>query len=47
MKQMIVLIAMIGLGAAMFQMIAGNDNSVYSEVQSMWQHEAETVQYFP
>ena len=47
MKQMIVLIAMIGLGAAMFQMIAGNDNSIYSEVQNMWQHETETVQYFP
>ncbi len=41
MKQLIVTIALIMLGLAVFGMIAGREGSVYSTVRNVWEKEAE------
>ncbi len=41
MKQLIVTVALIVLGLALFGMIAGKDGSVYSTVRGVWEKEAE------
>ena len=41
MKQLIVTVALIILGLALFGMIAGKENSIYSTVRSVWEREAE------
>ena len=41
MKQLIVTVALIVLGLALFGMIAGRENSIYSTVRSVWEKEAE------
>ncbi len=41
MKQLIVLAAMIMLGAFLFGLIAGKDNSVYSTVRGVFEKQAE------
>ena len=41
MKQLIVLIASIMLGLALFGMIAGKDNSIYSALRKAWEKEAD------
>ncbi|MGN1350956.1 MAG: hypothetical protein ACI4VM_08195 [Anaerovoracaceae bacterium] len=39
MKQFLVFLAMVSLGCFLFQLVAGDDNSVYSGVREMWQQE--------
>lgn len=39
MKQMLVLIAMIGLGILLFQLIAGPDDSIITALGESWQEE--------
>ena len=41
MKQIIVLVASVMLGLALFGMIAGKDNSVYSVLRKAWEKEAD------
>ena len=41
MKQLIVTAALIMLGLAIFGMIAGSDDSLYSTVRSVWEKQAE------
>ena len=40
MKQLIVLAASVILGLALFSMIAGSDNSIYSAARNVWESEA-------
>ena len=41
MKQLIVTVALIMLGLALFSMIAGPENSIYSTVRGVWEKETE------
>ncbi len=41
MKQLIVLAASVILGLALFGMIAGHENSLYSTVRKVWEKEAD------
>ena len=42
MKQLIVMVAMIILGLAIFGLIAGKKDSVYSTVSNVWEKEADS-----
>ena len=41
MKQLIVLVASVLLGLALFGMIAGRENSILSAAKNVWENEAE------
>ena len=41
MKQLIVLVASVMLGLAIFGMIAGKENSIYSTLENAWEKEAD------
>jgi len=47
MKQIIVMAAMIALGVALYQLIAGGDGSIAAALSDLWRHEIAIRTYTP
>ncbi|MBR0597667.1 hypothetical protein [Sinanaerobacter chloroacetimidivorans] len=47
MKQVIVMIAMLMLGLAIYSLVAGDDDSIKSSVGGLWRSEIEQQQTYP
>ncbi|MBQ3107345.1 MAG: hypothetical protein IJC68_01890 [Firmicutes bacterium] len=47
MKQLIVMLATVLLGVSIFQLVAGDENSVKTTVEEVWQQEIRVRTNFP